>query len=142
MATTSKLRSVPHEYRRDFAGNLKIFNLQGIEAPAWAGAAVSGLLSKKTKAWFQDSRRRPFWIRHQTGEKTYECPCSSLSVLSSSSVGSSGSSIESNPSASSWVYPSDQTSYYFSTTSHFVLPNKFTIETWVKPYSTSSSKTW
>ena len=39
----------------------------------------------------------------------------------------------------SWVYPDQQTNYYFATSNNFVLPLNFTIETWFKPYTTANS---
>ena len=41
-----------------------------------------------------------------------------------------------------WVFPPSQTSYFFKTAHTFVLPQTFTIETWIKPYSISSALAW
>ena len=45
-------------------------------------------------------------------------------------------------SSGSWVFPTGQSSYYFKSASTFGLSRKHTIETWVKPYSTSSNYIW
>jgi hypothetical protein len=42
----------------------------------------------------------------------------------------------------SWIFPDAQSAYYFSTSSSFLLPSKYTIETWIMPYSTSKSLFW
>jgi len=132
IAVTSKLRSAPKAYRRDFAGSLTIFNLQGIEPPQWAYSLTNVVFSDQSKAPFIDKRRRLKWSNHVTGVTVYKCPC----ATSGSSV------VRSMPSLGSWVFPSNQNSYYFSSADNFVLPNVFTIETWIKPYSTSSAYSW
>ena len=38
-----------------------------------------------------------------------------------------------------WVFPSSQTSYFFKTSNNFVLPQHFTVETWIKPLSTGGN---
>jgi hypothetical protein len=132
VAVTRKLRSAPRAYRKDFAGSLEVFNLKGIEPPAWAYSFVNAAFSDRAKASFVDNRRRASWYNRQTGKTTYECPCAA-----------SGSSLlRSTSSAGSWVFPAGQTSYYFSTAANFALPSTFTIETWIKPYSTSSDYSW
>jgi hypothetical protein len=132
IAVTSKLRSAPKAYRRDFAGSLKVFNLQGIEPPRWAYSLTNVIFSDRARSYFIDTRRRLTWYNHQTGVAAYECPC----TLSGSSV------VRSTSTSVSWVFPANQNKYYFSTNSDFVLPSVFTIETWIKPYSTSSAYTW
>jgi hypothetical protein len=131
VAVTSKLRSAPKAYRRDFAGSLKIFNLQGIRPPQWAFSLTNSLLSDQAKAPFIDSRRRLTWYNHQTGETVFECPCAS----------SDSSILSSIPSSGSWSFPSNQNSYHFSA-SNFTLPKMFTVESWIKPFSTSSAYSW
>jgi hypothetical protein len=45
-------------------------------------------------------------------------------------------------SSGSWIFPYVQGSFYFSTEKTFTFPLKFTVETWIKPYSTSSAHYW
>jgi hypothetical protein len=67
---------------------------------------------------------------------------SSLGISITESINFDGWLYRSEVASVSWIFPDAQSAYYFSTASTFLLPSKYTIETWIKPYSTSKSLFW
>jgi len=67
---------------------------------------------------------------------------SSLKIGVTESISFDGWSRSPAVTSVSWNFPESQSTYYFSTTSSFILSSKYTIETWVKPFSTSKDLFW
>ena len=58
------------------------------------------------------------------------------------SINFDGWSHSSSVTSISWIFPSTQSTYYFSSANNFALSSKYTIETWIRPYSTSKTSFW
>jgi hypothetical protein len=67
---------------------------------------------------------------------------SSLGTSITESINFDGWLYRSTVSSVSWIFPESQSTYHFSSAHNFVLSSKYTIETWIKPYSTSKNAFW
>jgi hypothetical protein len=131
----------------DFSAGKKMGMEQDSVAMYHRAWAASEIVSGRRYVVSDDSDLYALWSDSSGTDATAN---GNAATITTSSVGTGctealklkGWSYGSVMSSGSWVFPAQQSSYYFSTVSTFVLSTTYTIETWVKPFSTSSSYSW